>query len=206
MEMKEALGVLSGVPQLSQAAKTFGRSATGAQLVNSITASRVGLKLRILAETMIKPMTQIQLQINDQFVTDEQWARATDPNRAAQNPFTLLPTEAFRRATDFRIKTVLDTGGDESEMGRLQALTPILQTVEATQPGAVNWSQFFESQGRALMGPRYRKFIRSDQERLTLQAQGMAMQEAAAAQAGAAAPQPNAGGAAAAPKDPGIPQ
>jgi hypothetical protein len=205
MEMKEALGVLSGVPQLSQAAKTFGRSATGAQLVNSITASRVGLKLRILAETMIKPMTQIQLQINDQFVTDEQWARATDPNRAAQNPFTLLPTEAFRKATDFRIKTALDTGGDESEMARMQQLAQFLQVAEGTQPGITKWNELFESIGRTLVGPRYKKFMRSDQERMQMQAQGMAMQEAAAAQAGAAAPQPNAGGAAAAPIDPGIP-
>ena len=206
MEMKEALGVLSGVPQLSQAAKTFGRSATGAQLVNSITASRVGLKLRILAETLIKPMTAIQLQYNDQFVDDDQWARATDPNRAAINPFTKLPTEAFRRATDFRIKTALDTGGDEAELARLQQLAQFLQVAEGTQPGITKWNELFDSIGRSLVGPRFKKFVRSDQERMQMQAQGMAMQEAAAAQAGAAAPQPNAGGTAPAPMDPGIPQ
>lgn len=190
VEMKDTLGVVNGTPQLSQAAKTFGRSATGVQFVNSISASRVGLKVRVLNDTFIKPVHELMFKINDQFVTDEQWVRVSDPDKAAENPFTHLPPDAFEK--DFKIKTVVDNGSKENQLQNLQQVGQLLQTAEGTQPGITKWDVFFEAVGRNLMGPRYKKFIRSDQERQMMQMQQLAQQQAAQAQTGLSAPQPNA--------------
>lgn len=194
MEMKDALGVNQGAPQLTQAAKTFGRSATGVQYINAVTASRVGQKLRNIGEQLCKPMLRIMLKINDQFVSDQQWVRTSDPDTAAVNPFTQLPPSVFADSLDFRIKVTWETGGEEAMMGRLNQLTQILQAAEATQPGLVKWDVLFETIGKTLVGRRYKKFIRSDEERAMLQQQALAMEQAAQQQAGAAAPQPNAPG------------
>lgn len=194
MEMKETLGVTQGAPQLTQAAKTFGRSATGVQFINNVTASRVGLKLKIFGEQLIKPLISIMLKINDQFVTDEQWVRSSSAEAAAINPFTKLPPSVFADSLDFKIKLSFETGGEEVLLGRMQQLTQTLQAAEATQPGLVKWDVLFETVGKILVGRRYRKFIRSDEERAILQQRALAAQQAASAQAGAGAVQPNAMG------------
>lgn len=192
-EMKETLGQVGGAPGVNAMQRNAARSATGVQFVNNIQASRVSLKVRILAETLLKPMTQIMLQYNDQFVTDEQWVRVSDPEQAAQNPFTVLPKGVFSRALDFKIKTPFETGGKGAEMEKLQTLGQFLQTAEATQPGLVKWDVLFENVGRDMLGAKYKKFIRSDSERLQLQQQQMAGEQAAQAMQGQMAPQPNAG-------------
>lgn len=190
VEMKDTLGMTAGTPQLAQAAKTFGRSATGVQYLNSISASRVGLKVRIIGETLLKPLYYIMLMTNDQFVTDEQWVKSSDPDTSAENPFTTLPAEAFQVAASFVVKIPLETGGQEADLARMQQLGSILQTAEATQPGVVKWDVFFQNTGRSLLGKRYKKFVRSDMERMQMQAQQLAAEQAAQAQTGATAPQP----------------
>jgi hypothetical protein len=132
------------------------------------------------------------MMMNNQYVSDDQWVRTQDPNNAEENPFSLLPCEVFARPDRFKLLSEIDTGGQENMYNKLQSLSQILQTAEATQPGTVDWEAFFEETGRQLVGKKYKKFIRSPAERQMLQMQQMAMQQAAQAQTGAAAPQPNA--------------
>lgn len=189
-DINQALGTTQGSPQLPQLARSMGRTTSGVEYINSITASRVGLKVRLLGEYLIKPMYRIMLQMNDQFITDEQWVRRSNPN--VPNPFTALKPEAFATSVDFKIRTRMEAGGKELEFQKLQMLGQLLQTAEATQPGVTKWDVLFEAMGKSLLGNRYKKFIRSDMERQQMQAQGMAMEQAAQMQAGQAAPQPNA--------------
>lgn len=190
-EIQSAMGIVTSNPQLPQLAKTFGRSATGVNFINNVSASRVGLKVRMLSELALKPMYDIMLKMNAQFVSDDQWVRVSDPEKAQLNPFTLLPANAFQRAIDFKLKSTVETGGQENEFQKLQMLAQVLQTAEATQPGVTNWEVLFESIGRSLLGPRYKKFIRSADERMQMQQQQLAAQQSANARAGAQAPQPN---------------
>jgi hypothetical protein len=192
-EMKETLGMMSGAPGVNSLQRNAARSATGVQFVNNIQASRVSLKVRILAETLVKPMTLLQLQYADQFVTDEQWVRVSDPEKAAQNPFTVLPKGVFSRALDFKIKTPFETGGKQAEIEKLQMLGQYAQTAEATQPGTIKWDVFFENVGRDLLGSKYKKFVRTEQERMAMQQQQMAQEQAVNSMQGQRAPQPNAG-------------
>jgi hypothetical protein len=193
MEMKETLGVVGGAPGVNAMAKNAARSATGVQFINNIQASRVSLKVRILAETLVKPMTMLQLQYSDQFVTDEQWVRVSDPEKAAANPFTVLPKGVFSRALDFKIKTPFETGGKQVELEKLQMLGQYAQTAESTQPGTIKWDVFFENVGRDLLGSKYKKFIRTGAELQAMQQQQLAQEQASNAMQGGKAPQPNAG-------------
>jgi hypothetical protein len=183
-EAKDALGVIAGTPQLSQAARTFGRSATGVQYINSFTASRISTKVKLAGQQVLEPLYRMMLQWNAQFILDEQWVRVSDPN--AQNPFTMLPPDAFERAIDFQLKPNYDTGGKDAEFAKLAQLGQFLQTAESTQPGITNWEVFFESVGRSLLGRRSRKFIRSPQERMALMQQQLATAQADQQATGAA--------------------
>jgi hypothetical protein len=196
-DIQNALGTTNSTPQLPQMARTFGRSATGVEFINSVTASRASLKLFMLSEWMLKPMYEIMLQMNNQYVTQDQWVRSQDPNSSMENPFSFLPVDAFAKLDTFRLRSSIDTGGSENIFNKLQALGGILQTAESTQPGIVDWEKFFDATGRSLLGKRYQKFIRSPEERQMLQAQTMAMEQSAQVQAGQNAPQPA--------SDPGVP-
>jgi hypothetical protein len=171
---------------------SLARSATGAQYLQSFSASRAGLALRILGETLLKPMYFIMGQENKQFVTDDKFVRISDPNKTHPgNPFTILPSEAFNLNYHFSLKDKIETGGDQNEMQKLQAFMQLAQTMEATQPGVIIWENLEDDVGRKLLGKHVRKFTRTAQERLALQQQQVFQEQAAQAQAGAQAPQPN---------------
>lgn len=191
-DIQNALGMTTATPQLPQMARTFGRSATGVEFINSVTASRASLKLFLLSEYFLKPMYEIMAKMNNQYISKDQFVRTQDPNEAEKNPFTELPTDAFASLNKYRLVSAIDTGGNENVFNKLQAVATILQTAEATQPGVVNWEVFFEGVMRSVLGKHYKKFIRSDAERMLLQQQQMAMEQAANVNAGKRAPQPNA--------------
>lgn len=180
-EAKDALGVVAGSAQVGQAAKTFGRTATGTQYINSITASRVALKVKLLGEMMLKPLYGMMVKWNAQFTTDEKWVRSTNPN--SQNPFTILPPEAWESAASFKAKVNYDTGGSDAIQGKLQSLMQIATTAEQTQPGIFRWDIFWQQFGRAIMGPRYAKIMRTPEEMQEMQQQRMQMEAQAQAQA-----------------------
>lgn len=191
-DIQNALGNITSTPQLPQMARTFGRSATGVEFINNVTASRASLKLFMLSEWLLKPMYEIILKMNNQYITNDQWVRNQDPNEAEENPFVMLPSEVFANLSKFRLLSAIDTGGQENQFNKLQALAQILQIAEGTQPGVVDWEAFFEESGKELVGKKYRKFIRSTAERQMLQMQQMAGEQMAQQITGAAAPQPNA--------------
>lgn len=182
-EAKDALGILAGAPALTQAAKTFGRSATGVQYINNVSASRVALKTKLFGELMLKPLYRMMLMWDAQFILDEQWIRVSDPE--AVNPFTILPPDAFQSAVDFKIKVNYDTGGRDAEFAKLQQFLQVAQVAEATQPGIVKWDVVNQAFGRSLWGARNRKFMRTPEEMQAMQAQQLATQQAAEQVAGA---------------------
>jgi hypothetical protein len=193
-EIQTTTGNSSG-PSLSEAGRVFGRSATGANLVSNIAASRVGLKALLLSEIFFKRMCDVVLMTNAQFVTDDQWVKSSDPN--SPNPFVQLPQEAFHCEYDFERGTSLDMDPSQ-DMQKLQTALQLFQIAESTQPGTIDWGAYFKQFGRDLFGRDVKRFIRSDADRMAMQQQMAFQQEQAAAQAqaqaaaqGAAAPQPN---------------
>lgn len=178
-------------PALSEAGRVFGRSATGASIVSNIAASRAGIKARLISDIFLYRVCDIMLATNAQFVSDDVWIKASDPN--APNPFVQLPREAFHCEYDFERVTSLDAD-PASQMQNLQQFIQFAQVAEQTQPGTVKWDVVFQAVGRDLLGRSVKRFVRTDQERQQLQFQQLAMEQAANAQAGLAAPQPNAPG------------
>ena len=178
-------------PGLSDAGRVFGRSATGASLVQSFAGARVGMKARLMAECLWKPLARIMFCINRQYVTDEKWVRVSDPNRAMENPFTMLPPDAFHSNYDFDIVTTFEFGADQ-EMAKLQQLTQLLQVAEGSQPGITKWDVLMEDLVRTLVGPKSKKFMRSEDELMQMQLNKLAGEQMANQMIGAAAPQPNA--------------
>lgn len=196
-DISQAVGQGNGPGNPSTFNTALARSATGAQYLQSFSASRAGLSLRILGETLVKPMYKIMFFTNRQFVTDDQYLRVSDPNKQTPgNPFTMLPIDAFTFNYQFRLSTKLESGGSEGDLQKMQQLSQMLQVAEGTQPGITKWDAVFEAIGRDLVGFRYKKFIRSDQERLQLQQQQLMQQAQAQGVAGAmkaGAPSPTAG-------------
>jgi hypothetical protein len=190
-EIQQSAASTGGGGAFADAARAFGRSATGASFISSIAASRSGLKCRIMSEIMMKPLCQIMMQTNAQFVTDQQWVRISDPN--SSNPFATLDQSAFHTNYDFEIATRIDENPQE-QLAKYQQFMQIAQVAEQSQPGTINWGPVFEAMGRNLLGREVKKFVRSDQERLMMQYQSMAAEQAANASIGQQAPQPNAPG------------
>lgn len=185
-DIQQAVGQGNGPGNPSTFNTALARSATGAQYLQSFSASRAGLSLRILGETLVKPMYKIMFFTNRQFVTDDQYLRISDPNKQTPgNPFTLLPIDAFTFNYQFKLSTKLESGGAEGDLQKIQQLMQMLQVAEGTQPGITNWAHVFDAVGRDLVGFRYKKFIRTDQERLQLQQQQLMQQAQAQGVAGA---------------------
>lgn len=190
-QIQTTTGLAAAAPAMSSLAKTFGRSATGAQMVNNFAAARIAVKARLFAYLFVRRMQEIMFMTNGQFVTDEQWVRVSDPNAAAQNPFTVLDPSAFAGNYDFEFVTSFEEN-DEAVFAKMQQFAQLAQAAEATQPGSIMWGPVFEATSRALLGREVKNFIRSDEERMQLMQQQMAAEQAANAQTGANAPQPNA--------------
>jgi hypothetical protein len=178
-------------PGISDAGRVFGRSATGASLVQSFAGARVGMKARLMAECLWKPLASIMFNINRQYVTDEKWVRVSDPNRAVENPFSVLPPDAFYSNYDFDIVTTFEFGADQ-EFQKLQQLTQLLQVAEGSQPGITKWDVLMEDLARTLVGPKSKKFMRSEEELMQMQLTKLAGEQMSNQMIGAATPQPNA--------------
>lgn len=189
LDIQNASGNLTSSPQIGQLAKTFGRSATGSSLVASMATNRTGLKARLFGEYYFKQLAWIMLMTNRQFVTEEQWVRLNDPN--SPNPFTMLPPDAFFRNYDFSVATDLDSGGKEGQFQKIQTAFQAAQLMENSQPGTIKGDVFVEALLRPLLGNQVSRFVRTDEERLQMQQQNLAMQQATNAAEGQNAPQPN---------------
>lgn len=190
-DIQNATAQLNSSGSLSQAAKTFGRSATGVQFINSFTQSRISLKARLLSNLYIKPMAWIMWMENRQFVDEDKQVRLLDPD--APNPFNELPQDAFFRKFDFKVKTRFETGGTEAQFAKMQAASQILQVAEQSQPGVTKFDVLLESLLRPILGSQTKRFVRTEEERQQI---ARAQQETNAL-AGRNAPQPNAPGGAA---------
>jgi len=189
-DIQNATAMVNAAPVASSLGKQFGRSATGVNFIQSFSSSRIGLKARLLADLFYKRVAWIMLMTNRQFVTEDQWIRVSDPN--APNPFSQLPSDAFFRNFDFVVQTSLDTGGPEGQFQKMQAISQLLQTIEASQPGTVKGDVLLEALLRPLLGRQVKRFVRSEDERQAIQQQQLAAQQAVQAAQGQAAPQPNA--------------
>jgi hypothetical protein len=186
-DIQNATANIAATPGLTQAAKTFGRSATGVNFIQSFAMSRAGLKAKILSEVFFKRLGWVLLRTNRQFVTEDKWVRISSPGE--ENPFTLLPPDAFARNYDFVVETDLDNGGAEGQFAKMNAIAEVLRVFEQSQPGTVKTDVLLPRLLRPLLGTKIPNFIRSEEERQQM----MVAQQQANAMAGAMAPQPNAG-------------
>jgi len=189
-DIQNATAQVNAAPIASSLGKQFGRSATGVNFIQSFSSSRIGLKARLLADLFYKRVASIMLMTNRQFVTEDQWVRVSDPN--SPNPFAQLPPDAFFRNFDFTVQTSLDTGGPEGQLQKMQAVSQILQSIEASQPGTIKGDVVLEAMLRPLLGRQVKRFVRSEDERQAIQQQQLAAQQAVNMAQGQAAPQPNA--------------
>lgn len=174
------------------ASKSFARSATGVNYLEQFASSRLGLKAKMLKGLYFKPVVDIMMLENQQFVEGDQWVRATDPE--SPNPFNLLPSDAFYRSYDYEIKTKFDLP-EETQYQKLQAVAQVAQVAEQSQPGSVKMDVLLEAILRPMVGPQVKKFMRTPQELQQLKMENAALrvqEQAANAQIGANAPQPNA--------------
>jgi len=189
-DIQNATALVASAPVLGQLGKAFGRSATGVEFISNIASNRLGLKARLLANLLFKPMAWMMLMLNRQFVTQEHWVRVSNPD--TPNPFVQLSPDAFFRRYDFQVKTDLETGGPEAEFQRVQAASQILQVAEQSQPGTVKFDIVLDAMLRPIIGNTVKRFVRDESERQMMMQQQLAGQQMVNAGIGQQAPQPNA--------------
>lgn len=181
-----------GAPPIIGSTKAFARSATGVDFVQQFSSSRLGLKAKIASDLLFRNLVHIMMSTNKQFVAEEQWVRANDPN--VENPFVALPPSAFFCNYDFIFNTKIDES-DDNRFQKLQAVSQIVQVAEQTQPGAFKMDVLMEALLRPLLGSGVKRFMRSEEELQQMKQEQLMMriqEQAANAQIGAQAPQPNA--------------
>ena len=190
-DIQNATSALGGNSAVAQMSRSLGRSAAGANMIQNISNNRLGLKARLLSKSLFKNLAKLMMLENQQYITDEQWVRISDPN--VPNPFAALDPGAFAYDWDFKVNTEYETGGPEGEMQKMQAVAGILQVAENTQPGITKFDILLEALLRPLLGHSVKQFVRTEEERQQMQMQQLAQQQAVNAAQGQAAPQPNAG-------------
>ena len=190
-DIQTATANLNSNGAVAQMSRSLGRSATGAQMIQQMSGSRIGLKARMISKTLFKNLSKLMMIINQQYFTDEQWVRLSDPN--VENPFATLDPDCFAYDFDFVIKTDYESGDANAQMQKIQQVAQILQVAEQTQPGVTNFQVVLEAMLRPILGHDVKKFTHTQEEMQQMQAQKLAMQQAQNQQQGKAAPQPNAG-------------
>lgn len=172
--------------------KAFARTSGGVDFLSSFADNRIKLKAAILSETFFQPVSKIFQDHNRQFVTEDKVFPFSNPDLNQADPEAVLPIEAFNLEFAYKTRTDFETGGVEGFLGKMEAITPFIIAGEQSQPGTFKIDQIGQQVLRKLLGPSGKRFTRSDEERLQLQQQQLAAEQAANAEAGARAPQPNA--------------
>jgi hypothetical protein len=185
-EIQQASGTLSG-PSLTQAGRVFGRSASGANLVNNIVNARVNTKLLLLSHLYFKPMAEMFMQMNAQFIDKNQTVRTSNPD--ALQAYVTIPADAFQLGYAYEPLSSIQLN-KEAEAASLQMGFQALQAADMAMPGTVNWQVFFDEMGRAIFGRRMKKFIRPPEEVAQLNAMKVAGEQMANQLVGQNAPQP----------------
>lgn len=189
-DIQNASGLLAGPTIDTVTGRALARSATGVAFLQNFANSRIAMKARLLSDHFFKKVAQIMLMTNQQFVTEDQWVRVLDPQ--SPNPFVQLPTDAFFRKYDFEIESDFENGGLQGELQKMQIVAQTIAAFEQSQPGTIKADVVLDALLRPLLGRQIPRFVRNEEERLQLQQQRLAAQQAVNAAQGQAAPQPNA--------------
>jgi len=114
----------------------FSRTAHGVQFLQSMTQSRLALKARLIDSLVMKNLCRIMMSLNRQFLMDDQWVRVMND---AQNPFKMLPIDAFNGDYDFSAITAVEKlSQQERQMNLTQSVVPYVQAMESARPGHFN--------------------------------------------------------------------
>ncbi len=178
----------------SNVGRAFGRTATGVSFLQNYTASRVTLKVRMIENLVMKKFGQILLKLDRQFLTEDQWVRVMGDE---QNPFKLLPLDAFYGKYDFSTNGAVDRLNQrERQMNLQQNVLPFLKEFEQFRPGAVKWEDvaiqylrefYFRDPQKLINPPEVQQQFQQQMQQSQTQQQMMLAEHNAQAQAQAQA-------------------
>lgn len=192
-QLQESIANTSAIGLTSTAGgKAFARTSGGVDFLSSFADNRIKLKAAILSETFFQQLSDIFQKHNRQYVDEDKIFPFSNPDLSQADPEAVLPLEAFNLQFKYKTRTDFETGGIEGFLGKLETLTPFIIAGEQSQPGTFKIDMIGQQVLRKLLGPAGQRFTRSDQERLAIQQQQLAAEQAVNAQIGANAPQPNA--------------
>ena len=186
-DIQNASGLLAGPAIANSTGRAFARSATGVAFIQNFANSRIGIKAFFLSDLYFKEVGKILLKTNRQFVTAQRWVRVMGDD---ENPFQLLPPDAFHRNYDFKITTDFENGGVEGALRKMQLVAQAAAQFEQSQPGVLKMDVILKELLRPILGRQLSRFVRSDEERAQLQAQELAARQAVQAEIGRNARQP----------------
>lgn len=178
----------------SNVGRAFGRTATGVSFLQNYTASRITLKVRMIENLVMKKFGQILLKLDRQFMTEDQWVRVMGDE---QNPFQLLPLDAFYGKYDFSTNGAVDRLNQrERQMNLQQNVLPFLKEFEQFRPGAVKWEDvavqylrefYFKDPQRLINPPEVQQQFQQQMQQSQTQQQMMLAEHNAQSQAQAQA-------------------
>lgn len=102
-------------------------TATGASIMAQASASRVGLKFQILVEMALRPLAQMLIALNEQYIKDERIITIVGPEGALRQK--IRPEDLARAGSDLDVRIDVGQTDPVNRELRLQRTTNILQTV-----------------------------------------------------------------------------
>ncbi len=134
-DIQNASAQINASQGASNVGRAFGRTATGVSFLQNYTASRITLKVRMIENLVMKKFGQNLLKLDRQFLTEDQWVRVMGDE---QNPFKILPLDAFSGKYDFSTNGAIDRlNQKERQMNLQQNVLPFVQWYEQVRPGGI---------------------------------------------------------------------
>ena len=135
-DIQNATAQVNASQSVSNVGRAFGRTATGVSFMQSATANRLSLKVRLVEDMFFRQLGKAMLELNKQFMQNDVWVRMYN----SDSPFSSLPADAFAKSYDFYAVGAMDRLNKSQRQQILQqVLIPYLQVVEQSHPNTVKW-------------------------------------------------------------------
>lgn len=165
--IQQAVALPNPGGQGGQYAPGFSRTAEGIKFLSSLTTTRLGLKIRLIANMVINRLATRLMMLNRQFLTDDVYFRVTNDQ---QNPFRMLPLDAFSKNYDFSVASAFDRlSRKDRQVQYQQNIIPIMQMGEQYRPGLIKWETFIPKVLQDFEFRETNQFVASPQEQQTYQ-------------------------------------
>lgn len=180
-EIQNASAMVNASQGVSNLGEAFGNTAKGVSYIEGTMNSRIGLKVKIIENMVMRELGKRLACLNRQFLDPELWNKI---HGNVPNPFEILSAEDFYNCWEFTCVGAIERLNRSSRQAQFsQAIIPYLQFVERTRLGTINFDNLTKTFFQEFQIQNPLSYINPPEVQKQIQQQQAQQQMAAQAQA-----------------------